>query len=80
MADLNKAIRLAPKDAFAFNNRGLVYVKKGEISRAIADFNEAIRLKSDYVTAIQNRGRAYLASGDAKRAAVDAEKAKNVIK
>ena len=44
LADFNKAIRLDPKDAFAFNNRGQVWRAKQEYEKAIADYNEVLRL------------------------------------
>jgi tetratricopeptide (TPR) repeat protein len=44
IADYNEAIRLDPKSALAFGNRGIAYGKKGDNDRALADFDEAIRL------------------------------------
>ena len=56
MADANEAIRLNPLYALAFNNRGYIYVKKGDYNRAMADYNEAIRLDPKYALALCNRG------------------------
>lgn len=39
--DSNEALRLAPKNAMAFNNRGLVYEKKGNLDRAGKDYLKA---------------------------------------
>jgi len=44
VADYGEAIRIAPKYAIAYYNRGRAYRAKGDNDRAIADFEEAIRL------------------------------------
>lgn len=54
-----KAIALNPNYAKAYNNRGLVYDKKGQYDRAIEDFNRAIALNPNYAEAYNNRGIAY---------------------
>src|SRR6266511_3782105 len=59
IAALSEAIRLDPKNARAFNNRGFAYARKGDMDRAIADYNEAIRLDPNYALASANRGIAY---------------------
>ena len=45
--DFDHAIKLDPRNAVAFNNRGLAYRNKGDSDRAIADFNEAIKLNAE---------------------------------
>jgi len=42
IAYLNEAIRLDSKYAVSYNNRGLVYIKKGNYDRAISDCDKAI--------------------------------------
>jgi tetratricopeptide (TPR) repeat protein len=42
--DSNEALRLTPKNAMAFNNRGLVYEKKGNMDRAGKDYFKACEL------------------------------------
>ena len=44
IADLSEAIRLDPKDASFYKNRGYAYDQKGDLDKAIADYSEAIRL------------------------------------
>jgi tetratricopeptide (TPR) repeat protein len=72
IATANEAIRLDPKNATAFNNRGMAYYNKGDYDRAIADFNEAIRLNPNFFTAFSNRGCAYESKGDKDQAIAEA--------
>jgi len=69
IANYNEAIRLDPKNATAFSNRGNAYAEKGDTDRAIADYSEAIRL--NYPNAFFNRGFAYAQKGDTDRAIAD---------
>ena len=58
-AAAEKVIRLDPKNALAFRNRGVVYVYKGDNDRAIGDYNEAIRLDPKNAAAFRDRATAY---------------------
>ena len=64
-----KAIELNPDYAFAYNNRGVVYNKKGLHDKAIADVTRAIALlklkgdKHDLALAHNNRGNFYQGKG-----------------
>jgi tetratricopeptide (TPR) repeat protein len=58
IADFTEAIRLDPKLATAYSNRGLAYEKKGGYDRAIADFNQAIRLNPNDALSLCRRGKA----------------------
>ena len=71
IADYTEAIRLDPKHAAAFNNRGLAWTAKGEHDRAIADYTEAIRLDPKHAAAFYNRGNAWSAKGEYDRAIAD---------
>ena len=55
----DKAIRLDPRYADAYFNRGLAYAELGQYERAIQDYNDAIRLKPDDALAHDSRGFAY---------------------
>jgi tetratricopeptide (TPR) repeat protein len=71
ISDHNEAIRLDPKNANAYINRGLTYEDKGDYDKAISDHNEAIRLDPKKVGAYFNRGLAYQAKGDYNKAIAD---------
>jgi len=64
-----------PKDADAYNNRGLAWSNKGDTDRAIADFNRAIELDPKYVYAYNGRGLAWYNKGDTDRAIADYNRA-----
>ncbi len=53
-----------PKDADAYNNRGIDYYKKGELDLALQDFNKAIDLTPQSAHVYNNRGAAYAAKGE----------------
>ena len=56
ISDYDKAIRLNPDYAFAYNNRGNAKEKLKQYFAAIADFDTAIRLNPDYADAYYARG------------------------
>jgi tetratricopeptide (TPR) repeat protein len=71
IADFTEAIRLDPKYALAYANRGAAYVNKGDSDKAIADCTEAIRLDPKYALAYANRGAAYGTKGETDKAIVE---------
>lgn len=44
LADFNTAIKILPRNAYAYNNRGLVYEKLGKRELAIHDFRMALKI------------------------------------
>jgi tetratricopeptide (TPR) repeat protein len=54
MALLNKVIGLDPKLARAFYNRGVLYMNKGDLTRAKSDFQKAVQLDEKYINAHYN--------------------------
>ena len=61
--------------AWAYNNRGLGYDRRGEFAQAIEEYDQALRLDPGYDFAYQNRGVTYESLGQYERAAVDWERA-----
>ena len=45
--DFNRAVELDPKIAWAYFNRGLIWLYLGEDQRAQRDFNECLRLRPE---------------------------------
>ncbi len=73
--DFDEALRLDPKNFFAYFNRGGSHNANGEFDRAIADYDEAIRRGLKYAGAYNERGLAYYNKGDEDRALRDFDEA-----
>ena len=56
MADLDKAISLSPRMAFAYFNKGNLLAETGDLTSALLAYNKAIELKPDLGEAYYNRG------------------------
>ena len=67
----DKAIRLKPSYAEAYNNRGVAKSGLGQHKAAIEDYDAALRLKPDYAEAYNNRGNAKNGLGQHKAAIED---------
>ena len=59
IADYGEAIKLSPKDAWAFAHRCEAYESKEDHDAAVADCTEAIKIDPKYGWAYNNRGVAY---------------------
>ena len=59
IASLTEVIERNPRDAAAYNTRGVVYAKLGHYSDAIADFTHTIDLDPNFSGAYTNRALAY---------------------
>jgi len=62
--DYNMAIKLNPKIALAYNNRGSLYYSTSKLDKAFLDFNEAIEIDPKIALAYNNRGNVYTSKGD----------------
>ncbi len=72
----DQAIAIAPLYAYAYNNRGVAYIKLGRSQqRALEDFNQAIHLRPDYGDAYMNRGLIYFNQNNIHMGCGDARKA-----
>ena len=59
----DRPIRLNPRDAEAYTNRGIAWPEKGDLSRAIADLDKAIKLNPKYARTHGDRGITRLVQG-----------------
>lgn len=71
----NDAVQKSPLKARPYNNRGSIYDKQGDLTRAMSDYNKAIELNPDYANAYFNRGLIFAREGDFSRAMSDYNKA-----
>ena len=71
LLDLNEAIRLDPRNARAFLERGYVWQQKEQLDKAIADDDEAIRIDPHLPGAHASRGWAWWCKGHADKAFAD---------
>lgn len=64
ISDLNRAIKLEPKESVGYYNRGIAYGNLGKYSEAIRDFKKAIMLSPQNALYYLNLAIAYKRSGD----------------
>ena len=74
----SKAIKIDPKFAKAYNNRGIAYVLKKKYDLAIKDFNKAIKLDPKNGKAYNNRAIVYSYQGETDKARQDLHKAQSL--
>lgn len=67
----SEAIRVNPKNAQAWTDRGVQFRIKKEFKRAIEDHTRAIELDRNHKDAWFNRGNVYLEIGEKERAIAD---------
>lgn len=58
-----RVIVLNPRNAHAYNNRGIAYEHAGHEDRALADYTQAIQINPYHAKALYNRGNIYLRRG-----------------
>lgn len=75
LLDLSAAIRLAPRNAYLYYNRGNVYVRRKDYQRAIDDYTQAISLDARLAEAYYNRGLAHIDGGKTAEGIDDLSKA-----
>ena len=75
LMDLSAAVRLEPRNAYLYYNRGNVYVTRRDYNRAIDDYTRALSLDSHLAEAYYNRGIALIDSGKLNEGISDLSKA-----
>ena len=75
VAEVNKALEINPRYAYAYNIRGLAYNRNGQHDKAIADYTKVIEINPIDALAYYNRGISYNAKGNMKKACSDWKKA-----
>jgi len=71
MADFGEALRLDPKSAMAYYNRGLTHIELDRYEEAIADLTQALLFDPDDVDARYNRGLAHYYLDECEEALAD---------
>ena len=59
----NQALKLNPRSAFAYSNRGQVYFDLGDFDKALADFSQALAINPCLAPAYIGRGFVYIKKG-----------------
>ncbi len=75
LGDFDKAISLAPENAYLYYDRASLHVALGNTGNAIEDYTHAIKIEPHMAEAYYNRGLLYYAQGDKKSASKDLSKA-----
>lgn len=75
IADYDHALRLNPRLAYAWFNKGNIYYGTGDYTSAIRCFSEAIDTDPQFASAFFNRGITYLRMGNKQAAFADLSKA-----
>ena len=71
IGDCTSAIRIEPRSAWAYGERGAAWSRKGEHDKAITDFSEVIRLDPKDPDAYYYRSVAWRHKGDQAKAMAD---------
>jgi Tfp pilus assembly protein PilF len=75
LADLKKALTLAPQNAEVLNSLGVFLLGQKKFSEALDYLNRSVELERQNEVALYNRGQLYASIGDNSRARVDLEAA-----
>lgn len=75
LEDIETALKLSPRMAMAYYNKGNILVETQDYNSAVDAYSQAIMLKSDFGEAYFNRGYALLKLGNKSKAISDLSKA-----
>ncbi len=73
--DIDQTIKLSPRMAQAYYNKGNIYVNLQDYTSALSAYSKAIELKPDFGEAYYNRGYVYLKLGNKDAGVADLSKA-----
>ncbi|HEX5418590.1 MAG TPA: retroviral-like aspartic protease family protein [Gammaproteobacteria bacterium] len=73
--DCNSALRISPRTSAILDNRGLVYLRRGDFRRAVKDYNSALKAQPRQAWTLYCRSLAERGAGDAAKAEADAKAA-----
>jgi len=76
VGQLQEALRLDPKNKYAFDSRGFAYLKLGMLDAAIADYSTALQIEPSRPYSLFGRGVARRKKGDAAGGNADMAAAK----
>lgn len=75
LADVDQLVKLNPRLAYGYDNRGVVRFLKGNLDGAISDFAQAIKLDPRVAIIWSDRGAARKQKGDLEGALADCNRA-----
>ncbi|MBQ9076619.1 MAG: tetratricopeptide repeat protein [Muribaculaceae bacterium] len=75
LADMDHVIKLSPRMAQAYYNKGIIYSEMQDYTSALSAYSKAIELKTDLGEAYYNRGYVYLKLGNKDAGIADLSKA-----
>ncbi|MFM7794162.1 MAG: tetratricopeptide repeat protein, partial [Microcystis panniformis] len=75
-----QALNINPRDAIAYNNRGLLYKEQGKPDLALSDFNQALNINPRYAKAYLNRGVLYYSRQEREKAIGDLRQAAELFR
>ena len=75
LADYAAAIRIDPRFALAYNNRGSMHLEQKRYDKALEDYHAAIRIDPRYALAYMGRGKVHFRRKHYRLALADWERA-----
>lgn len=75
IAELDKCLKLSPKNVYALFDKGNAYMEMGDYTSAISCYSKALEIKPDLASAYYNRGLMYLRMGNKELGMTDLSKA-----
>ena len=75
ISDLEKVVKLSPRNCYAIYNKGNICQQMGNYTEAISCYNQVLDIKPDFAEAYYNRGLVYMRLGNKERGVADLSKA-----